>query len=262
MKKIGLVFSLALSVLITSCERDDVESNEPQPEGSRVKKMEYSANEYTSFIYNADNTISKMIFGDAGEVSNSVFSYANGKLDKIMTDDGLAYQFKYQNGKASVVDILEDGVGKVSFNDLVYYTASGYLQQVTTYSLTSNPAIFPPFFRISYDYYNDNTGNVREAKYYFWDEAVNDFVLEKTIEFSQYDNKVNPLAKFGTVGYLLFGVNTTNNPGKMVEKDDNGNVVSTSTFVYTYNSKGLPTQAVETLVENGATTTNTVKFSY
>jgi hypothetical protein len=103
---------------------------------------------------------------------------------------------------------------------------------------------------------------VKEAKYYFWDDNIDDFVLEKTIEFSQYDNKVNPFAQFGIVGFLMFGVNTTNNPGKMVEKDDSGVVVSTSTFTYTYNSKGLPTQAVETLVENGTTTTNTVKFSY
>lgn len=262
MKKIGLVFSLALSVLFTSCDKDDVNPNEPQPEGSRIKKMEYNSDEYTSFVYNADNTLSKMIFGDNGEISNSVFSYANGKLDKIQTDDGLAYELKYQNGKASVVDIVEDGFGKVSFNELSYYTASGYLQQVTTYSMTQNPAIFPPFFRISYDYYNDNSGNVKEAKYYFWDDAVDDFVLEKTVEFSQYDNKVNPLAQFGIVGYLLFGFNTTNNPGKMVEKDDSGQVTSTSTFTYTYNSKGLPTQAVETLVEGGTTTTNTVKFSY
>jgi hypothetical protein len=262
MKKIGLVLSLALSVLFSSCDRDDVKPNEPQPEGSRVRKMEYSSNEYTTFMYNADNTINKMIFTEAGQVSNSVFTYANGKLDKIQTDDGLDYQFNYNNGKTSRVDILEDGVGKVSFNELVYYSASGYLQQVTTYSMTTNPAIFPPFFRITYDYYNDNSGNVKEAKYYFWDDNIDDFVLEKTIEFSQYDNKVNPFAQFGIVGFLMFGVNTTHNPGKMVEKDDSGVVVSTSSFAYTYNSKGLPTQAVETLVENGTTTTNTVKFTY
>lgn len=262
MKKIGLIFSLALMVLFTSCDKDDVNPNEPQPEGSRIKKLEYNTNEYTSFEYNADNTISKMIFGEAGQVSNSVFTYANGKLDKIQTDDELAYQFNYHNGKTSRVDILEEGVGKISFNEMAYYTSSGYLQQVTTFTMTFNPAIFPPYYRITYDYYNDNTGNVKEAKYYLWDENRVDFVLEKTIEYSQYDNKVNPFAQFGIVGFLLFGVNTSNNPGKMVEKDDNGQVISTSTFTYTYNSKGLPTQAVETLVENGATTTNTVKFTY
>jgi hypothetical protein len=262
MRKIGFITSMALSVFFASCDKDDVNPNDPQPEGSRIKKVEYSSNEYTSFVYNPDNTISKMVFADAGEINNANFTYSNGKLGEIETDDGIAYQLRYQDGKANVVDILEDGTGKISFNELSYYTSSGYLQQVTTYSTTTNPAVFPPFFRITYDYYNDNSGNVKEAKYYFWDENINDFVLEKTIEYSQYDNKVNPFAQFGIVGYLLFGVNTTHNPGKMVEKDDNGQVISTSTFAYTYNSKGLPVQAVETVVENGATETNTVKFTY
>jgi hypothetical protein len=103
---------------------------------------------------------------------------------------------------------------------------------------------------------------VKEAKYYFFDDTANDFVLSHSVEFSQYDNKTNPYAQFGIVGYLMFSVNASNNPGKVVEKDENGLVTSTSTFAYTYNSKGLPTQAVETVTENGTTTTNTVKFTY
>ncbi|HLO82820.1 MAG TPA: hypothetical protein VK166_17765 [Chitinophagaceae bacterium] len=259
MRKIGSILSMALLVLISSCEKNDAK---PEQSGTRVTKVEYSSDEYTSFVYNPDHTISKMVFAEAGEISNSNFTYANGSLSEIHSEDGLTYQLKYNNGKPYVVDVLEDGTGKISFNELVYYSASGYLQQVTTYSMTTNPAIFPPFFRIVYDYYNDNTGNVKAARYYFYDENVSDFVLTKTIEYSQYDSKVNPFAQFGLVGYLLFGVNAGNNPGKMVEKDEDGQVTSTSIFNYTYNSKGLPTQAVETVTENGTTKTNTVKFSY
>lgn len=262
MKKIGFIFSMALSVLFTSCDKEDAKPGDPRPEGERITKVEYSNNEYTSFTYNADNSINKIEFVEAGETRKSSFIYANGTLGEIVSDDGIAYQFKYNNGKTSVVDVVEEQQGKVAFNDFVYYSASGYLQRITNYTMTLNPAIFPPFFRIEYDYYNDNTGNVKYASYYFWDDNINDFVLEKTIEYSQYDNKANPFAPLGIVGYLLFGVNMKNNPGKMVEKDANGQVVSTSTFAYTYNSKGLPVQAVETLVDNSGTETNTVKFKY
>ena len=147
MRKIGFITSMALAVFFASCDKDDVNPNEPQPEGSRIKKVEYSSNEYTSFVYNPDNTISKMIFADGSEINNANFTYANGKLGEIQTDDGLAYQLKYQNGKASVVDVLEDGTGKISFNELVvlYFqrlSAAGYHVQYDNQSCN-----FPSFLQ-------------------------------------------------------------------------------------------------------------------
>jgi hypothetical protein len=260
MRKIGIILSMALFTLFASCEKDDKKPTiEP---GDRVTKLEYAADEYTSFQYNADKLLTKVVFADDGEQSQVNVSYdEQKKLKQVEGGDGFVYQFKYQNGRVNNADIL---VGAEKLGLLDYeYDASGNIKTITTFMKTDdNGAIFPPFMKASYEYFNDNKGNVSKITFYVFDEAGNDFELTKILEYSNYDDKINPLKEFGLVSYLLFNMNPSNNPGKMVEKDENGVVTSTSTFAYTYNSKGRPSQVVETINEGGTIETHTMKFAY
>lgn len=259
MRKIGIVLSMALFTVFASCEKDD---KKPTTEtGEKITKLEYSANEYTTFVYNSEKLLTKVSFADAGELSvTNIFYDAQKKVREVEGGDGFVYQFKYENGRVKTVDILA-GATKIGFNSYEY-NAAGQIKTITTFMAQDNNAAFPPFLKVSYEYVNATSANVSKITFEAFNEATNGYELSNTLEYSDYDNKQNPLKDFGVLSYVLFNMNPDNNPGKLVEKDENGAVIATTTFTYTYDSKGRPSQAVERVNTGGQIETSTTKFAY
>jgi hypothetical protein len=259
MTKFGIFVITALLLSTFSCKKDDAPTTSQS--GGKLTKIEYSTTDATTFSYNAQGLVSRIVFKEDGEEGNSTLTYdAEKNLKQITTNDGFSYNLNYSTGKLASIDILE-GSTKVGYNEIAHYPFSGYLKSNTLFTSHLDPTTFPPLMRISYEYYNDNSGNVSEIYYYVWDEDIADFILSGSKEIEQYDNKQNPI-RFGVLDYLMFGTSSANNPLKIVEKDGMGQVTATTTFTYTYNAKGQPLQALERHTENGTTTETTVRFVY
>jgi hypothetical protein len=133
---------------------------------------------------------------------------------------------------------------------------------MTSFIKRADPGAYPPVLRITYSYFPGGKGNVQTATYKAWVDALNDYEPLKTIEYDEYDDKVSPITHLRFIGYLFYGMNSANNPKKVIEKDKNGAVVSTRTTTYTYRPSGLPQSASINVFENGQTTNEQILYIY
>jgi hypothetical protein len=66
--------------------------------------------------------------------------------------------------------------------------------------------------------------------------------MEKSeeIQYPEYDNHVNTSGHLENNPYLPIGLYSVNNPLKEVFLDDQGTVLGSTTFTYTYDAAGRP----------------------
>ncbi|HLO82819.1 MAG TPA: hypothetical protein VK166_17760 [Chitinophagaceae bacterium] len=259
MFKNGIIFVLALFVSAASCNK----VTEPDTEfnGNKILKISYGNNDETTFNYSGE-LLNTLRFKEDNQVSEAVIQYnSEKKISEIRLDDGLVYRMRYALGEITVIDIFNAQNSRIAFIE-ISYTGGGLLRQMTTFTKRADPAAFPPSIRTTYDYYNDGKGNPRLVTHETWIDALNDFIPSASFEYSEYDDKVNPITHLRIIGYLFFRMNSANNPRKVVEKDEDGNIVSSRQFTFNYRPNNLPAKANETVTENGTTTTGTIEFFY
>jgi hypothetical protein len=255
----GFMISLALFIVSVSCNK----TTEPSSEftGNKIRKISYGNADETSFTY-TESLLSKLTFKEGSEYTEVLIEHdTEKKISQIRMDDGLVYRMRYALGEVTVIDIFNAQNSRIAFIE-ISYTGGGHLRQMTTFTKRADPAAFPPSVRITYDYYNDGKGNPASIYYEAWVDALNDFIPVKTLELSNYDNKVSPITHLRIIGYLFFSMNSANNPGKVVEKDEDGNIISIRQFNYNYYANNLPYKANESINENGTTTTRNIFFDY
>lgn len=259
MNKKGFMISMALFIVAVSCNK--VTEPESEFRSNMIRKISYGNSDETAFTY-TENLLTKLTFKENGQYSDILVDYDNDKkISEIRMDDGLVYRMRYALGEVTVIDIFNSQNSRIAFIE-ISYAGGGHLRQMTTFTKRADPGAFPPSVRVTYDYYNDGKGNPSSIFYETWVDALNDFIPVKTLELSNYDDKVNPLTHLRIIGYLFFSMNSANNPGKVVEKDEDGNIVSTRQFIYNYHSNNLPYKANESITENGTTTISNTFFDY
>jgi hypothetical protein len=213
----------------------------PGPQETRLKKMEMSDN-YLEVSYNTDGTIALVTnrLSSNNSLSNSFsFSYSNGQLTEV--GYGPKWKYYYTNGQITKVETINDANVSRYLIELTY--AGGKIAEKKE-SLVNGTTV-SNFMRSNYTY--TAAGNLDKVEVF---QFINQqWKKSEEIRFTAYDNHVNTTESFENYPWLPLSVFSTNNPLKQEYYDDQGTLLGTTTYVYTYNTAGLP-----------ATRTSTEKF--
>ncbi len=173
------------------------------------------AGEYTLFVYNANNQLSKLEYYEDGQKEDyTVFEYTNDLLTTAKE-----------------------------------YDAAGSLEYTSTYKYDSNKRLIEQADDDS-DYITRYTYDSKGNK--STEESLSNGVLSYRLTYENYDDKFSPY--WGIKGLpSIFSLNSKNNPGKVTDAyDRNGdgtiqpNESEVTTYTYKYNDKGFATEITET----------------
>lgn len=252
MKK--LVLSLIAFVFVSSsCSRDDA-SGVITPSSILIKKIVSVSNgNSTTTLYNYDgNKLTQIIFGNY--ILN--FTYSANNIVKIERLDNNFLEFE--------TFIEYDVQQRVSSELFVYYNLDYSEKTLYTYN-NDNTVSFQKYFGDTF-----SQSNLGENGIIYNDSNNETYKVEQFIQGSlsnkiiwSYDNKNNPLKN--VMGYnkqpLIFGKFfnniTTDN------YDSNNEIITNSTFEYTYDSNEFPINCTQFFYEdNNLISTTQISYFY
>lgn len=255
MKKLNPIKSLflylSLGLCLAACDEDnpDPDPDNPAQTGCQLTKVvEEGDDEYGEVEYNTQGYITKLITKETG--SNAADEYT---LFTYNTNNQLVKWENYDDGQ------LDDDYATLGFTNNLLTTINNYdgstISSVTTLKYDADKRVIEAsndgevdgiVFKTTYTY--DSKGNVTKEEYF------NNDVLTSTYTYENYDDKHTPYSAIKGVPGILLEDLSQNNPGKMTESyDSNGDGVlqpdeqsDVTTYIYKYNSDGLPTEVTET----------------
>ncbi len=282
MKKILLLVIIATvsTFILLSCGKEDgslinptgVKPTDPDPGGnngstkkcyvSEIQFTDDQDNYTTKFTYNAKNLLETMV---EGETSTSYQYDANNRITKMLiNEDGGVEVFTYDyDAKGNIVKVEYNSEGKlfsITWSEFIYTTnAKGQVEKIRVIT-DEDPGDY--FFEY------DGNGNIKKITF-------SDGIKKLTfIENLAFDNKSNaylntnlskaymPHILIGTI----FGVNMTCyfNPNNILSDKlmDFTGGVETSTFNYGYTAEGYPSKVNAVRVYDGETIKEQQNFTY
>ncbi len=263
-QQLSKAFTLAATALImftASCKKDNHGADKPA-NGIKLKRVEASATNYTSFEYNSAGNITKIITAEDGETDVIDLAYQNNKLFSLTSSDQEALKFTYAtNGLTDRVDMYQGGLQGANVGYFKFSYNNAVLSDIVTYGLIPNEANPVPLIKTTFEYYaNGDIKTQRDLQYNWLTKA---YVISESTTY-EYDTHDNPLYSVSEIYQLKFEAPSKHNPVKATVTDENNDLVRTTTYAYTYNSNGYPTQAQTKVTEprQPNPTVSTVKFSY
>ena len=214
--------NLYLILLLFACFSCELFNKEEEEEkGLLLKKIWYSDVNYTEFIYNENNDVSKMIVN--GNVFNVITK--NGLVDKVIRSnyDTLHYFYDSRN---RIIKLTDPGI---AYEARIFYNQDNK-ERAVIYDTDNGDYIDPAL--IYYTYENNNLVKNRYV----------DKNGEIISNYSSYDTNPNPFLYSSQALILTYGDFSANNPGRLLTVA--GNSESTSDYVYEYNSEGYPTKRI------------------
>lgn len=207
---------------------------------------------FYQFAYNGDSTISRAGFA-SGLALYDVF-YSGNRIAEMRdftpaNKDTLRYVYDGQ-GKLSVINIIDNNT-HVIFRRFVFTFDGDKLIKMERDQVAAG--IFSADNEEQFDYYPD--GNLK-TKIGLLHDISGDF--SDTTRYEQYDDKVN-VDDFGILNgsvnehlFLFQGFRSQkNNPGKVTFTQPSGLNNSITTYAYTYNGDGTPSERVGDIFTNG-----------
>jgi hypothetical protein len=241
MKKIVIVLSMLVAVV--SCKKTDEIVTPQNPLANKIKTIEY---EHTidSFQYNGNQQLAIMSSKEkaTGFITRSNFTYKGNLIEKVSVG-GATFSYSYPSAANNVIDLALF----VSTNPNIRYNitkANGKINEVVQANI--NGSVILPTDKIVFVY--DNKGNI--SKQQIFQKTLTSWELVEE-GFFTYDDKPNTTSRFEFFAAVLNEDLMTNNPIKIDWKAPNGAIIKTTTYNYTYNSKGLKTKAIVTNRETG-----------
>lgn len=251
---------LALIVLLSAiaCEKDpenepnptvppQQELPNPLPAKALVSQLKWTDTDHETFTYNAKGQVSQL---------RSQWQYVEGDPTKIRT---IVYDFQY-DAQDKPVQVNYTGEFSVKYfyhGNLIHRTKEFYpggdWSKEVTYIYAGN-RIMQEIWHVNglpgepvdvykYDFGYDAKGNLSEVKTY---EQVIDstsgqqqYKLLETLEYSDFDDKINPMSWKLRFPFLPQVRWQFNNPRREVRRLPDGKEEIT-TYEYEYNEKGLP----------------------
>ena len=262
----------ALVIGLAACEKDPVEPGpapinqqpNPLPSNALVKQIKWSENDHLTATYDAKNRLKQWrsqwqyVQEDSTKIRSIVYDFqydAQDKVTKISYTGGFVTNLYYNNQLVEKAQELFPG-GAV-MNDFTYLYNNkriiGVIRKIAN-------AFGGGFTTYKYEFGYDNKGNLNQIKNLEQlSQPVNGnpYKLLETTTYSDFDEKVNPNQWQLQFPYLPQVRWQFNNPRRKEVKTEGGSTLAT-TYAYTYNAQGLPTEQRETV--NG--TTKTAKISY
>jgi hypothetical protein len=264
-KKIsGVLLVLTMLVLlISSCRKNPIQPNEPQPLPSgKLAKMSFKDGSYDSVFYNNDGSIARIINHHTvpGPYTEE-FSYeydTNGKVKRINQNNGEYYQYGFIGEE--LVAVMHYVNGRKRDYKLYDYVDHKLSSIEEYYQFDPNVPGHELYSRRDYSYYQD--GNLKLEENYSFDAQTHVPKKDFTIEHADYDGKANTsdaVARFLYMSSIEFA---KHNPRKMKTKDEVSGVVTEFQSEYTYDAASRPLTRRISYPSGGQTITETILFSY
>lgn len=262
-------FAVCFVAGLTGCEKEDVGSPvvtppltqqpNPVPLNALVKQLRQSEIDYSAFTYDSKNRLVQLrsqwqyMPGDPSAIRTIDYNYqydAQNRPTQLSYTQGFLTRFTHNN--LLVEKAQEFYPGGAIANDYTYVYAQGRIIQmlVKNYDDLGEP---PTNYKYELSY--DSIGNLNKIAIYEERSSTPggaQYVLLETKEFSDFDNKVNPIGWMMQFPYLPTIRWQFNNPGKEVIKPTGG-PFTTRIYTYTYNDQGLP--ITRTRTEGGSSAT-------
>lgn len=254
-----LSFRSTLIALITllslaACKKDPVQEPNPLPippqqqlpnplpANALVKQLKWAENDHKTFTYNSKGQASRVHFQ---------YQYVQNDPTKIRT---IIHDFQYDTqDKPVLVNLTGGGTiryfyhGNLVHNTKEYYPGGDLAKEVTY--IYANNRIAQEIWRVSnlpgepvslykHAFGYDAKGNLNKVEIYEQLENLQYKLLE-TIEYSDFDDKINPISWQLRDPYLPQIRWQFNNPRKEVRQPAEGQAEMT-TYAYEYNAQGLP----------------------
>ncbi len=228
---------MILATVFTSCTKDDPDPD-PTDEDNRAKLSKiYVDNELAlEFVYNSANKIIRQrYFEDGAEYYRDDFEYAsNGNLTKQVgfdvEDNELDFTHTYEYNSQNLLTKVTSTGDDYDDTQAFIYNADNTLKEVIVTSPTSEN------WKETFTY--NTAKNIVKTTWLFGSQAMNE-------DTNSYDDKKNPFYKilpYQTYSWNAEWLISPNNVTKSVYKDGYDGETSETTFTYTYNSDGYPTQ--------------------
>lgn len=262
MKKQALkpvLFALLVALGTAACEKDPATEPNPNPlppqqqlpnplpANALVSKLKWTDTDYYDFIYNTQNQVSFLHFqwqfveGDPTQIRSLDYDFqydAQHKPIQINYSGGFSTRFFYHGDL--VHRTKEFYPGGALAKEVTYIYADNRIKQ-EVWHVSGLPG--EPVDVYKYEFGYDVKGNLAKIETF---EQVTDstsgqqqYKLRETLEYSDFDNKINPISWMLRYPYLPQVRWQYNNPRQEVRRPVDG-VVQTTTHAYQYNSEGLP----------------------
>lgn len=266
------LFALTLLLSLAACEKDPIETPPPTtippqqqlpnplPANARIKQMKWTEIDHQTFTYNAEGQVAQL---------RSQWQYVEGDPTKIRT---IVYDFQYDAQDRPVQITLSDGFtvryfyhGNLIHLTKEFYPGGAVAREVTyiyagdrisheTWRVSNAPGEPVSVYKHAFSY--DARGNLSKVDIYEQQENLQYQLLE-TVEYSEFDDKINPTSWLNRYPYLPQLRLQYNNPGKEIRRPV-GSAAETTNYAYTYNAQGLPAQKRTTRPMAGESTVQLV----
>jgi hypothetical protein len=257
----ALTFTLAAAALaFASCKKDS-DKNKPDPAAQhQLVKFEESATSYSSFDYNTAGQVIKMVNVEDGQSEAFTIAYGNNNKPSQAASNGHNLVFVYTNNNVLEQALIYNGptngeaFGRVKLNytgnkatEALMYIGSGVEEQ--------------PLSKFSYEYYAN--GDVKKKTQYGWNPFTGAYVKGETLVY-EYDSHANPLNMVAELFQAALEMPSAHNPVKETTYDEDDSITNVTTYTYTYDNAGYPTQAEKksSAPDKPNADVSLIKFSY
>lgn len=247
-----IALAAALLATVTACKKDPVDPFEPYPPQQQlpnplpakalVKKLIWSENDYDTFTYNGQNQVQKLhtqwqfVEGDPTQIKSIDYDFEYDDQNRPVQTKmsyGFAIKFFYKDNLVTKTQEVKPNGTVASEIDYVYNNRRLIQEK---WRIINQPGERDDVYR--YDISYDDSGNLNKIATYEQDSSLN-YNLIQTTEYSDFDNKINPISWMLRNPHLPQMRLQYNNPGKEVRRTG-GSAPEIVTHEYQYNAQGLP----------------------
>jgi len=250
--RLSLIFMTVL-VSMVACKKEPAEElpdnlppqqqlPNPLPANALVKQLWQAENDHETFTYNTKGQVSQLRFqyqyveGDPTQIRSIVYDFQYDAADKpirVNTTGGFAATYTYEGNRIKKTQELYPG-GAVA-KDVSFVYANGRIIR-EYWGITD---VFEDTVTLyKHDFSYDSRGNLNKIEMYLQTGNFQYQLLE-TVEYSDFDDNINPTSWTMRYPYLPQLRYQFNNPRKEVRTPSVGEA-QTTTFAYEYNAAGLP----------------------
>lgn len=269
MKQISFRTTLmALTILfgLAACKKDPVETPveippqqqlpNPLPATALVKQVKWAENDHETYTYNARGQVSQRRFqyqyvqGDPTKIRTTVDDFQYDAQDRpVLVNSTGGYTVRYFYHGNLIHTTKEFYPGGALAREVTYIYANNRIaQEIWRVSNLPNEPVSVYKHAFSYD----SKGNLNKIETYEQLENLQYKLLE-TLEYSDFDDKINPTAWTLRHPFLPQVRLQFNNPGKEVRQQAEGQP-ETTIYAYEYNAQGLPVSKRTTRPSGGVLT--------
>lgn len=247
MKQLLLLSGLSL-LLLSACRKDAAEQPAEPPATPSLKRIAWSDSDHLSFIYNEQGQLAELrnqwqyLVGDPSAIRLLVdqFIYdAEGRITEISSTGGFKARYFYNGDLLEKVEELAPG-GEVLSRIEYLYQGGRIVGQLR--DIPNGPGEPPTVYKYAFSY--DGRGNLNRQEI-LRREPDGAYLLLNVVEYSDFDQKINPSGWTFQYPYLPEYPFHKNNPGKELYYSP-GNDTLITTYRYEYNADDLPVVKYET----------------